>query len=422
MKKALFVWLWFFSTTLVFAQDPALTKEQYEADFTYFWKTIQEDYCYFDKKQTDWEKVREIYLRQLDTISARGQFVSLLERAFNELYDHHASLNTNTRLSPRLVPSGTDIWAEFVQGKPVVLEVRRGSGAETAGFRAGMEIVSVNEVAVADALKPFLGKSLQNVDLEARNYALRMLLAGNHVQPRKITVREKGQLRTFQPDVPTMWLEDIKYPAKVEGRNLNGIGYIKINNYLGDNSLIQAFDSVLASLEQTSALILDLRETPSGGNTTVARAILGRFITKEQFYQKHELTAEERQYGVKRSWVEMVSPKGKIYRKPMAVLAGHWTGSVGEGIVIAFDGMKRATTIGTKMAGLNGAIYSYQMPNTRISFSFPVEKLFHLNGSPRETYTPNILIDFSKEKPEPRTDVVLERALAFLRQNKKRNL
>ncbi|WP_207435669.1 S41 family peptidase [Sabulibacter ruber] len=418
-KLLLLVFFLLFVLPFTFGQSKTFTRDQYQEDFLFFWKTIGEDYAYFDKKQTDWNKVKDLYLRQLDTVSTNRQFVSLLERAFHEIYDHHASLNTNTNFSPRLVPSGTDLWAEFVNGKPIVLEVRRGLGAEKVGMQAGMEVVSVNDVPVQAALSPFLGKSLKTVDVEAKNYALRTLLAGNHVQPRKITVQENGKLRTFYPDAPQMLLEDIQYPSKVEARELNGIGYIKINNCLFDNSLIPAFDSVLNTLTNTKALVLDLRETPSGGNTTVARAILGRFITKDEYYQKHELTAEERQYGVKRSWVEIASPRGNVYRKPLAVLVGHWTGSVGEGITIAFDGMKRGTIIGSRLAGLSGAIYSYQLPNTRLGFSFPVEKLFHVNGSPRENYSPAMLVDLTKESAGPEKDVVLEKAITFLNGKKK---
>ena len=86
---------------------------------------------------------------------------------------------------------------------------------------------------------------------------------------------------------------------------------------------------------------------------------MGRFITKEGFYQKHVLTAEERESGIKRSWVEIVSPKNPTYKNPLVILVDHWTGSVSEGIAIGFDALKRATIIGTRMAALNGAIYSF---------------------------------------------------------------
>jgi carboxyl-terminal processing protease len=109
-----------------------------------------------------------------------------------------------------------------------------------------------------------------------------------------------------------------------------------------------------------------------------------RFIYKDGFYQKHELTAEQKELGVKRSWVEIVSSRPPVYTKPLVILVDHWTGSVGEGIAIGFDAVKRATIIGTPMAGLNGAIYPYTMPGTGIGFSFP-EKLFHINRTPENS-------------------------------------
>jgi C-terminal processing protease CtpA/Prc len=240
-------------------------------------------------------------------------------------------------------------------------------------------------------------------------------LAGDHKQPRKFTLQLNGKIADYYPDVPQMLLENIQYPSLLTSSIDKGIGYIKINNSLYNNDLISAFDSVMATLTHTKALILDMRETPSGGNTTVARAILSWFINKEQFYQKHELPAEERAYGVKRSWVEMVSPrKGKYYSQPLVVLGDHWTGSVGEGITIAFDGLKRATVIGTRLAGLNGATYSYQLPNTKIGFSFPVEKLYHINGTPRELYTPTIEMDFTHISGNSSSDPLYEKALLFL--------
>jgi carboxyl-terminal processing protease len=86
---------------------------------------------------------------------------------------------------------------------------------------------------------------------------------------------------------------------------------------------------------------------------------------------------------------------------------------VSEGITIGFDAVKKVTIIGTKMAALNGAVYSYQMPNNKIGFSFPVEKLFHVNGTPRESFIPKILVDVSKQKTNE--DLILQTALNYIR-------
>lgn len=63
---------------------------------------------------------------------------------------------------------------------------------------------------------------------------------------------------------------------------------------------------------------------------------------------------------------------------------------MGEGMAIGFDGMKRAKIMGTKMAGLIGAISGFQMTETKIGYQFPTERLYHVNGTPREDFVPGI--------------------------------
>jgi len=385
------------------------TKQQYREDFNFFWQSINDNYCYFAKRQVDWDKLKPIYDAQIDTVTSRSGFVSTLERALYELYDHHCGLHTNNPQSRRLVPTGADIWAEYREGKPVIVEVRKGFGAEKAGIRAGMEVVAINDIPVNEAILPWLSHT---VNAESRSFALRLALAGDHLTKRKITLKAKNGFIDFFPDKDGMMLENITYPSMVESKVSGNIGYIKINNYLFDNALIAKFDSVLNTLMQTKAIIIDLRETPSGGNTSVARAILGRFISKEQFYQKHELWAEEKATRIKRSWEEIVSPRGLIYKNPVVVLADHWTGSISEGITIAFDGMKRATVIGTQLARLNGAVDGFEMPNTKIGFNISTERLYHVNGLPREQYNPTISVDVSSQKPG--NDVILQAAMDYL--------
>jgi carboxyl-terminal processing protease len=225
-------------------------------------------------------------------------------------------------------------------------------------------------------------------------YAVNMLLAGTHDKPRKITVELSGSEIDFYPNKFSPEVRNNLLETKV----LNGnIGYIKINNSLFKYDLIKEFDAALDSLFTTKAIILDLTETPSGGNTTVARSIMSRFIEREMPYQKHSSPREEKQFGVKRSWIEYVSPRGKIYRKPLIVAVSRWTGSMGEGLAIGFDGMKRAKIVGTRMARLIGAIENFRMAETKIGYTIPTEKLFHINGTPREVFVPKYLTSNTKQ-------------------------
>lgn len=88
--------------------------------------------------------------------------------------------------------------------------------------------------------------------------------------------------------------EHIKYNAKIEAKLINGIGYIKINDCLYNNELITEFDSIMQVFRNTKSLILDFRETPSGGNSSVAKAILGWFIDKDHFIKNMNIMLKKK--------------------------------------------------------------------------------------------------------------------------------
>jgi C-terminal processing protease CtpA/Prc len=370
-------------------------QNKYEKDFQEFWTSFQENFAYFDKNGIDWPKAREIYQPQAANIKSDREFVQFLERITHEFHNGHITLNTNLDSSNRIIPSGTDIWAEVAGDGAIIKDIREQSKAERSGLKPGMRIVRFNDGGIKAQLAQFLPRSVNKYTPRMLDYAVNMLLAGTHDQPRKITVETAAANKDFYPDqISTLPSENRLLESKILDRN---IGYIKIHNSLFNFDLIERFDAALDSLITTRGLILDLTETPSGGNTTVARALMGRFIERETAYQKHSLPREERQFGVKRSWLEYVSPRGRIYRKPLIVMVSRWTGSMGEGLAIGFDAMKRGKIVGTRMAGLIGAIYSFQLSETKIRYSIPTEKLFQPNGAPREDFVPPYLTENTEQ-------------------------
>ena len=401
------------------SRDTKYTPQELKADFDFFWQNVSDNYAYLDAKATDWNKVRDVYQVQLAEVQTRAQFITLLEHAVEELYDPHVSLNTNLPSSPRLVPTGADVWAEWHGDKAVVSEVKPGGSAEKGGLRAGMEILSINGVAVRQAVRQRLGRCLRRPDPAADNWALRALLAGRHDEPRQFIVRDGNQPPVFiTPDDTARERssdsEDDR-PLLRESvlRQDPRIGYIRLNNSLGETKLIGQFDAALDRLKDTRGLVLDLRDTPSGGNTTVARGLLGRFIAQDVFYQRHDSPAEMRAHGVQQKWVDIVSPRGPRYSGPVVVLVDHWTGSMGEGVAVGMDAMKRGVVVGTRMAGLNGAVEGVTLPNTGIGVNFPTERLFHVNGTPREAFTPPVLVNLAR-RDGPGRDAVLEAGMKVL--------
>jgi C-terminal processing protease CtpA/Prc len=369
---------------LAFAEGQTI----YQKDFEFYWQTINDNFAYFHKQHADWNKVKTIYQPAVDSISSRDSFIHLLETVNNELYNGHIFLNVNTNSSSRTIPTGADLKVSLHGDQFVISEIREDFNSDLCGLKTGMVITKYNQVPIDKAIKKFLPKSVETYDNRMLEYAANLLLAGTHDTQREITVQMNQQEQIFRPDQIRNKTEE--QPQKLtEYRILTDhTGYIKILNSLGNTDLIKAFDLALDSLLDSPTLILDLRETPSGGNTTVARAIMGRFTDQELPYQKHIYTAEEKETGIRRSTLELVSPRQKIYTGHLVVLVGYWTGSMGEGMAIGFDSMKKATIMGTKMAGLLGEIYSFETPETKITFSFPCVQLQHINGQPREDFVP----------------------------------
>jgi C-terminal processing protease CtpA/Prc len=385
---------------------------QYAEDFDTAWTYVRDHYAYFHRQKTDWERARVSLEPRARAARNDDEFIGVLELMLQQLYDSHAHLGVNTSSSPRLIPTGADVWAEHRDGRAFVEAVRVGSQAESAGVRAGMEVIEIDGVPVAQVVAQWRPTTLYEPDVRADDWALRAALAGRQNSTVRLVLKSAEGATTAQY-IPGS-AQAASSPLQVKAL-ANDIGYVRVNNSLGDSNLVAAWDTALAVVRTTRGLILDLRDTPSGGNSAVARGLMGRLVTSLQPYQRHELPEEEREFGVKRIWVEYVAPRGPYaFEKPVVVLVGRWTGSMGEGIAIGLDGMRRATVIGTPMAGLLGANYARSMPHTRIEVRIPAERLSHLNGTPRE--------DFSPERPVPTAarddDEALAAALARLRKAK----
>ena len=141
---------------------------------------------------------------------------------------------------------------------------------------------------------------------------------------------------------------------------------------------------------------------------------MGRFINEPKPYQKHWMMEKfDGNTMVERSWLEYVSPRKKQYTKPVVILVGRWTGSMGEGVAIGFEGMKRAKIVGTKMERLAGEMNGYGFNNQNYGFRLSTAKLFHVNGTPREKYVPPYLVSQSTLIK----DEILEQAIEILQQS-----
>ncbi len=350
-------------------------------------RRVNEDYAYLDRFPGQRMPMTDKLRAEAAAVIDRRSLVRYSERAMALLADHHAIVGSSFKDSWALVPSYGDLWIERRSTAYLVTAVRSGSPAEQAGVRAGDHLVAVGGQPVGAAVKAYWDDLGSVGGGERDEVAARILAAGRRDRVRDLTiVGHRGPPRrlslanlytTVVPDRPPV-------TVLVEGRTTR----LRINDSLGDDATIMAFDAAMVAIRPGQRLNIDLTDTPSGGNTRIARAILGWFVARPTAYQVHNLPAEQRRTGIARQWVEQVLPRpGKSWRGPVTVRVGRWTGSMGEGLAIGFDATG-ARVEGDRMAGLLGAIYDIKLERSGLIVKFPVERLSAVDGTPREHFMP----------------------------------
>ncbi len=365
------------------AQQPA----DYQADAQAIEGLINAQYAYLERLPGGRFPDTAVLRAEAEAVTDQRALLAYAERAVATLADHHAITGSAFDDSWALVPSYADLWVEAQGVSWRITAVRDGSPAEAAGVQAGDELVALGGLPTGEAVAGFWADLGLELTPERGDYAARVLAAGRRDRPRALTVRGVDGVER-RLTLPSLYALPRPDRPPVEMENDGGALVIRFNDSLGDAATITAFDSVMAAAQPGQTLVLDLTNTPSGGNTVVARAIMGWFVDEPRPYQIHRLPAEERETGVPRQWVEQVLPRaGKRHTGPVTVRVGRWTGSMGEGLAIGFHALG-ARIEGMPMAGLLGAIYDHRLPNSGLVLKLPTERLYAIDGIPREAFRP----------------------------------
>jgi len=107
-------------------------------------KEVSQNYVYFEERAIHWNDTCERAKKEVSLLERKSGALSVFERMVDDLYDPHISLNTNNQNSPRLVPSGSDIWFDKIEDNFIVSAVRPLSGAAKAGIEIGDQLVRFN--------------------------------------------------------------------------------------------------------------------------------------------------------------------------------------------------------------------------------------------------------------------------------------
>lgn len=353
-------------------------------DFDELWRTLSERYCYFGEKRTDWAAVRALYRPQALAAASPDEFGTIVDSVLRELYDAHTHRGDAADGTARL--PYYDLWVERGRtGGALVTSVRDGSAAAEADIVPGDTIIDVNGLAVATSAAASMPRCLSRSDPAADTYALNVAVAGRRGQPRQLSIRnpEGRERSTLLP------LKIAPERPDVESRLLaGGYGCIVIRSF-ADRAVIDAFDAALLHLRETPGLIIDVRQN-GGGDTAVARPIMGRFIAERKPYARMR-----RRHGNHLSdpWTEVVDPRGPFtYTAPVVVLTSRWSASMAEGFPMGMRGMDRATVVGTRMMELGAGVFPLRLDRTGIDLQYSAEPVYDVHDRPRRLFEPDVTV------------------------------
>lgn len=347
-------------------------------DFDEMWETLRDRYCFFGEKATDWDKVRRVYRPLALAAADRDAFALVLRGALGELYDAHTNVRTAPDGTPRMPPFDL-IVARAPDGLRVTA-VQEESAAAKAGVAIGDVVTAVNGQAVEAAIRAAVLRCQRRADPEADAFVINTVVAGGRGLPRTI------QLRAREVALPLNQRDAV---PDVSHRRLDGgIGLIAIRSF-SDDAAIAAFDAGLAELRDAPALIIDVRNN-GGGDTAVARPIMGRFITQTHPYARMRRRAGA---GLGPAWTEVVEPRGPFtYDRPVVVLCNHWSASMAEGFPMGMRGLGRARIVGTRMMRLGAAVFPLRLDRTGIDMQYSAEPVYDVQDRPRWQLEPDVLV------------------------------
>ncbi|MEM8918473.1 MAG: S41 family peptidase [Pseudomonadota bacterium] len=372
------------------AQEPGTETAAESFDSTAAWQEFEDTlrlfYAYIDREDMDVEAQLQRSKAAALATTDKGSFRKVLHQTALTFSDPHFLVGPLDATDYSIIPSGSDIKTVLRDGRFYILDVRAGSAADKAGVRPGWEIVNIDGQSVGQAAQRPYGDLLANPTPRQLVYGADIAVSGLRNKPRNISFRHGSKIHSISLAATYDHSDEIRAGELLSISQQAGIGVIRINNSLGNNDLIPAFDRAVEQLSDSDAIIVDLRNTPGGGNTEVARSIIGHFVTETRSYQIHEIPSLEREFTVPRRFIEQVKPRIPLFPGPVVVLGGHWTGSMGEGLVIGLDAAADAYTIASDMGDLLGALSNLDLRKSGARMDIGTESLFHVNGTPREDY------------------------------------
>jgi hypothetical protein len=373
MNKLLLISLLLGNVT--FGQTNIVDTLKVRQDFEKLMSNLETNYVYYNTKDVDLNCIKSYYSQKISSIKNSTETLLFFEYILDEFYDSHLHLNTSNKFSYRLY---SPIFVSTIGDKTEISNTWKDqieSGLNINSINA--EILTFNGINFNELIEKFPTHCQNKNNNEIRTWISNKILSGRRNEPRIITLKTKtGKIETLDIDKIKIRKDTNLMSYKI----INNVGVIRLNNSLGETKTKIEFNQALNDLKETTGIILDLRNTVDGGDTGVAYPIAGHFTNKKMEFQKYKNAKDE--------FVDHIKPTNPKYDKPLVVLVGRWTGSVGEGLASGFEGTGIGKIVGTEMQKLAGATKSSKFSNFDYGYQYPYIDVLHVTGYQREKFVP----------------------------------
>ena len=377
MKRVFLLFLIF--SNPAYSQSIRIDTLKIRQDLEKLISNLEKNYVYYNQKDVDLACLKSHYSNKISEIKNQTESLLFFEYLLDEFYDSHLHLKSNNNFSYRLY---SPVFASIKDNEFVISSYWKDQIENKININLiNAKILTFNGVEFNQLIEKFPTHCQNKNNIEVKLWIANKILAGRRNEPRLMTVKTvKGEIETLDIDKIKMRKDSNVLSYKI----IDNIGVIRFNNSLSESKTKREFKKAIKKLINTKGIILDLRNTVNGGSNNIANPIVGHFTDQKKVFQKYKNT--------KTQFVDYIKPKKPKYDKPLIVLVGRWTGSMGEGMASGIDGSGIGTIVGTEMQKLAGATKDYNFTNFTYGYQAPYIEVLHFSLLPREKFVPKIKI------------------------------
>ena len=344
------------------------------------WLLIKQSYAEPRLNNQNWSRWKKRYINKIedndDVYVAINTMLSSLDDPYSRLLSKEEFIEQSNSIESKMYGIGVNIAS--VSGKIYIVNVIKGSPADSSGLKQGDMLVSVDNHQIK-------GKSI---------FQVAQYIKGALNESVTLVILRDGQKLTKK-----IKRAEIKVKT-VECKKLDkNTGYIHILSFIGNETPVE-FISALDKVKDTKGLILDLR-----GNT--GGLFQNAVFVANLFLKSGDIVNVIGRDGLSSSY--RVQENQFVYDKPLVVLVDGDSASASEIVSGALKDNNRAKIVGTKTFGKGVVQKIYALPN-QMGMNLTIAKYLTPSGRDinEKGIEPDYEVTFTREDVQKNFDRQLE--------------